>query len=52
MQEVENYIDQDTLILFDLEHAIWDKINIHPKKILFIDDGMRNLQSVMRAYTG
>lgn len=33
-------------------HAYLDKINIHPKKMLFIDDGMRNLQSVMKAYAG
>ena len=33
-------------------HAYLEKINIHPKKVLFIDDGMRNLQSVMKAYSG
>ncbi len=32
-------------------HAYLDKHNIKPQKIVFVDDGMRNLQSVTKAYS-
>ena len=35
----------------DVLHAYLDKLNIVPKKILIVDDSMRNIQSVIRSYS-
>lgn len=35
----------------DVLHAYLDKLNIVPKKILIVDDSMRNIQSVIHSYS-
>lgn len=32
-------------------HAYLDKLHIHPKKMLIVDDSMRNIQSVIHSYS-
>ena len=32
-------------------HAYFDNLNIAPKKILIVDDGMRNIQSIIQSYS-
>lgn len=35
----------------DVLHAYLDKLNIAPKKIIIVDDSMRNIQSVIHSYS-